>query len=169
MILSDHNLKLQTWFNSHLLPGPSWAHCRLAACNMVSWWGKGRVYLTPSILSWLPSCWYWLLWGQRGWREVMKGRRFLFWIGMFIRWHFALGTWQMLHAASLSPGHFCGFISCVPTGRLGCNSHEPGRALCSEYCWFIIPPHQAYGFLGVWSLQSQTHHVKFKCLFQVVL
>ena len=70
----------------------------------------------------------------------MKGRRFLFWIGMFIRWHFALGTWQMLHVASLSPGHFCGFISCVPTSPLGCNCHEPGRALCSKCCWFIIPP-----------------------------
>lgn len=40
MILSNCNLKLQTWFNSHLLPGPSWAHCRLAACNMVSWWSN---------------------------------------------------------------------------------------------------------------------------------
>lgn len=98
MILSNCNLKLQTWFNSHLLPGPSWAHL-LATCNMQV--GEAT---TPSILSWLPAV------GTdysevREWREVMKGR-FLFGTGMFIRWYFALGTWQMLHVASLSPGHF---------------------------------------------------------------
>ena len=74
MILSNCNLKLQTWFNSHLLPGPSWAHCRLAACNM-----EAGEAITPSILSWLPSCWYWLLWGQRMERGDERKISFLNW------------------------------------------------------------------------------------------
>lgn len=60
-------------------------------------------------------------------------------IGTVIRWHLALGTWQMLKATSLSLGHFCGFISCIPAGPPGCNSYDSGRAVFSKCCWLISP------------------------------
>lgn len=140
MSIPNSKPKLQTWVNSHLLPAPSWAHKRLAALGWVGRSGS-RVYLPRSLLSWLTSCQYWLLWSRRACREVMKGRRWFFsWIGTVVRWHLALGTGQMLKAASLFCGHICGFISSIPAGPPGCNSYDSGRALFPKRCWLISPP-----------------------------
>lgn len=64
--------------------------------------------------------------GERGRKE--RDQLFSPWIGTALRWHLLLGTWQMLNAACLSRGHFCGFISSIPAGPPGCNSCDSGRA-----------------------------------------
>lgn len=70
-----------------------------------------------------------------------------------IRWHLALRTCQMLKATSLSLGHFCEFISCIPAGPPGYNSYDSGRSLFSKCCW-LISAQQDPGLLMVQSLHT---------------
>lgn len=137
MFNPNYHPKLQTWFNAHLLPAPSWSHKRLAAVSGVSC----QLLVLTTV-------------GLESMEEDYETEVFPCppWIGTVIRWHLALRTCQMLKATSLSLGHFCGFISCIPAGPPGCNSYDSGRSLFSKCCW-LISAQQDPGLLMV-----QSHH-----------
>lgn len=137
MFNPNYHPKLQTWFSSHLLPTPSRSHKRLAAVSEVS--------RQPLVLA---------TEGSESMEKDYETEAFPCppWIGTVIRWHLALRTCQMLKATSLSLGHFCGFISCIPAGPPGCNCYDSGRSLFSKCCW-LISAQQDPGLLMV-----QSHH-----------
>lgn len=51
-----------------------------------------------------------------------------------------LETWQMLKAASLSHGYFCGFIIGIPAGSAGCSSFNSSKSLVFQVLLINQPP-----------------------------
>lgn len=113
MSLLNCNPKLQTWFNSHLLLAPSWAHCTLAACTGVSRWGRRRVYLPSSLILTSQMLVRTLLGLQGMEREESKERIFSFSF-----------NWRCLKMASCS-GDLADAESCICVSRTLLLVHQP--------------------------------------------